>query len=194
MTLCEIERAQPCIGRREAAPPVRRLLDATLPAPVTIAMRGGNMATKKRTVRNRGRKRGALRASIASRLERELPRRVGAYVNEVQRLLDRLEREIQRASRRTRAEATRLLRQARSQLGIVERGQSNWASLVARYREEAARVLRTLEGAIAPSGGAMRSARARLAHTSRKLPKRRPTSRARKTSRKPAGKTARRGR
>jgi hypothetical protein len=150
------------------------------------------MATTRRNVSKKGR-RTSMRAKLASRLERELPRRVGAYVNEVQLLLDRLEREIQRASRRTRAEATRLLRQASRQLGIVERGQSNWARLVSRYREEAARVLRTLEGAIAPRG-AMRASRARLARTARKLPKRRTATRARKPARKTSRRTARKRR
>jgi len=123
------------------------------------------MATrKKKTARSRRARRptraSALRARLASRLERELPTRVSEYVNEVQALLDRLEREFQRASERTRAQASRLLRQASRQLGsIEERGQSNWARLVGRYRDEAARVLRALQTAIAPSTPAKRSRR-----------------------------------
>src|SRR5262245_9375256 len=115
------------------------------------------MATrKKKTARTRRPRRvtgaRALRARLASRLERELPSRVSEYVNEVQALLDRLEREFQRASERTRIQAARLLRQASRQLGsIEERGQSNWARLVGRYRDEAARVLRALQEAIAPT-------------------------------------------
>src|SRR5688500_8554046 len=111
------------------------------------------MATKKRPNRKRATKKPATRRmTLASRLERELPRRVGEYVNEVQGLLDRLEREFKRASVRTRTQATRLLRQASRQLGSIEqRGQSNWMRLLSRYREEAARMLRALEGAIAPT-------------------------------------------
>jgi hypothetical protein len=110
------------------------------------------MATRKTTKKARRATRpGGRRSTLAARLERELPRRVGEYVTEVQGLLDRLEREFQRASLRTRAQATRLLRQASRQLGTIERGQSNWARLVGRYRGEAARVLRALETAIAPA-------------------------------------------
>lgn len=137
------------------------------------------MATKNRTNKKRGAKSSSgKRMTLASRLERELPRRVGEYVNEVQALLDRLEREFQRASQRTRLQATRLLRQASRQLGsIEERGQSNWMRLLSRYREEAARMLRALEGAIAPSAAIAKGARKA---TTRRAAPRRATKRARK--------------
>jgi hypothetical protein len=93
---------------------------------------------------------------------------VSGYVGEVQRLLDRLEREITRASERTRFEATRLLRQASKQLGTIEqRGQSNWARLAARYRNEAARLLSAIQEAIAPASARSRAGTGRARRRAR---------------------------
>jgi hypothetical protein len=92
-----------------------------------------------------------VRSSLA-RIEREIPRRVGEYVDEMQSLLDRLERKIQKAGTRVTKEATYLLRQASRQLGKIEgQAEARGREIASHYGEEASQLLDRLRKAIAPA-------------------------------------------
>ena len=73
------------------------------------------------------------------------------YVDDVQLYLTKLEKQIEKAQASTRRNATRLLREASHQVGVIEtRGQKAWARLTTKYRLEAVEMLQRLETAIAP--------------------------------------------
>jgi hypothetical protein len=87
---------------------------------------------------------------LASRIERRLPARIGEVVDEVQGLLDRLEREVHKASASTRREATRLLREASRALGKLEgQAEARGRRLASHYVEEASRLVEKLRKTIA---------------------------------------------
>jgi ElaB/YqjD/DUF883 family membrane-anchored ribosome-binding protein len=108
------------------------------------------MATKKKA-KKRTAKKTASRRGRAARSKVNLPHSIAEYVDEVQAMLDNLEREMAKAGTRTQREASRLMREASRQLGRVEkRGEELWREWTGRTRDEAVRLIDNLRGAIAP--------------------------------------------
>jgi len=108
------------------------------------------MATRKG--KKRTAKKSGSRRSRTSRVKADLTHGLAEYVDEVQAMLDSLEREMAEAGTRTQREAARLLREASKQFGRVEkRGEEIWRAWTARTREEALRLIDSLRDAIAPA-------------------------------------------
>jgi hypothetical protein len=119
------------------------------------------MATKKKG-KKRTIKKTPLRRGRASRAKVDLRRSLSEYVEEVQAMLDDLERELAKAGTRTQREAGRLLRETSRQFGRVEkRGEELWQAWTERTRKEALHLIDSLRGAVAPATRAGRKIRKR---------------------------------